>query len=279
MTAQTGRTGAQMYDRIVRAADAVRERCGGAEIGLILGSGLADSIQPENAVTMPYADIPDFPISTAAGHKSEWVCGTVSGKRVCMMRGRFHYYEGYTPEDVVLPVRVMKLLGVKTLIVTNAAGGVNTDFNPGDLMLITDVINYSGVNPLIGPNIDELGPRFPDMSRACDPAYRALAASCAADMGLTLREGVYMWFSGPSYETPAEIRMARTLGADAVGMSTVPEIIAARHCGLRVLGLTCITNMAAGILNQPLSHAEVTETAARVQAAFTDLVGRVIGGM
>ena len=268
-----------MYDRIVRAADVIRAAVGEAEIGLILGSGLADTVQPENAKTIAYQDIPDFPVSTAAGHKSEWVCGTLGGKRVCLMRGRFHFYEGWTGEDIALPVRVMKLLGVKTLIVTNAAGGVNLGFAPGDLMLITDCINYSGANPLIGPNVDELGPRFPDMSRAFDPALRDLAGRCAADMGLCLREGVYMWFSGPSYETPAEIRMARILGADAVGMSTVPEVIAARHCGLDVLGITCITNMAAGILDQPLSHKEVLETSARVQASFTELIGRIVTEM
>ena len=267
------------YDRIVKAADAIREVCGEAEIGLILGSGLSDSVTLEDPKVIAYQDIPDFPVSTAIGHKSEWVSGTIGGKRVCMMRGRFHYYEGWSGEDIVLPVRVMKLLGVKTLIVTNAAGGVNMGFTPGDLMLITDVINYSGVNPLIGPNINELGPRFPDMSRALDPRLGELARTCARDMGLTLREGVYMWFSGPSYETPAEIRMARVLGADAVGMSTVPEIIAARHCGIDVLGLTCITNMAAGILDQPLSHSEVLETGRRVQSAFTSLVDRIITEM
>lgn len=269
----------EMYERVKKAADVIREKCGEAEIGLILGSGLADSVNLENPEVIGYGDIPDFPISTAEGHKSEWVCGTLGGKKVCMMRGRFHFYEGYSAEDVILPVRVMKLLGVKTLIVTNAAGGVNTSFKPGDLMLITDSINYSGVNPLIGANADEFGPRFPDMTNAYDPALRELTKKCAADLGLTLREGVYMWFSGPSYETPAEIRMARILGADAVGMSTVPEVITARHCGIRVLGITCVTNMAAGILDQPLSHAEVVQTGARVRDAFAGLVCRVIEKM
>lgn len=268
-----------MTDRIRNAANAIREKCGGAEIGLILGSGLADSIVLEDAKTIAYGEIPEFPISTAAGHKSEWVSGTLGGHRVCMMRGRFHYYEGYSAEDIILPIRVMKLLGVKTLIVTNAAGGVNTSFAPGDLMLITDHINYSGINPLIGANDADFGTRFPDMSRAYTPALRALAESTAAELGIPLRRGVYMWFSGPCYETPAEIRMARILGADAVGMSTVPEVIAAAHCSMNVLGITCITNMAAGILDAPLSHEEVMETGARVRATFAALIAAVVARM
>ena len=268
-----------MNDRVKNAADVIREQCGDAGIGLILGSGLADSVILEDAKTIAYQDIPDFPLSTATGHKSEWVSGKLNGKKVCMMRGRFHFYEGWRTEDIILPVRVMKLLGVKTLIVTNAAGGVNLSYTPGDLMLITDHINYSGVNPLIGPNDDDFGTRFPDMSRAYAPALREKARKCAAELGIDLKEGVYMWFSGPSYETPAEIRMARILGAAAVGMSTVPEVIAANHCGIGVLGITCITNMAAGILDQPLSHKEVLETGARVQAAFTELIGRIVTAM
>ncbi len=265
--------------RVQKAAEVIRAACGNAEIGLILGSGLADTVKLENAVTIPYADIPGFPISTVPGHKSEWVCGTLGGKRVCMMRGRFHFYEGYKPEDIVLPVRVMKLLGVKTLVVTNAAGGVNLGFKPGDLMLLTDSINYSGLNPLMGENLDEFGPRFPDMSREFKPELRQLAHTCAASLGMTLREGVYMWFSGPSFETPAEIRMARILGADAVGMSTVPEVIAARHCGLDVLGISCITNMAAGILDQPLNHEEVLAVGKQVQSSFTALITKIVTEM
>lgn len=261
-----------MTERIARAAEVIRAACGEAEIGLILGSGLSDSITPENAETIGYGEIPDFPLSTAAGQKSEWVCGTLGGRRVCMMRGRFHYYEGWSAEDIILPIRVMKLLGVKTLIVTNAAGGVNTSFAPGDLMLITDHINYSGINPLIGPNDDDFGTRFPDLSRAYTPALRELADRTAEQLGIGLKHGVYMWFSGPTYETPAEIRMARLLGADAVGMSTVPEVIAAAHCGMQVLGITCITNMAAGILDQPLSHREVIETGERVRNSFAALI-------
>ena len=268
-----------MMDRIVKAAEVIRAAVGDAELGLILGSGLADSIKLENAKTIAYQDIPDFPVSTAEGHKSEWVCGTLGGKRVCMMRGRFHFYEGYDPADIVLPIRVMKLLGVKTLIVTNAAGGVNLDYVPGDLMVISDSINFGGRNPLIGPNLPDFGPRFPDMSKAYDPELRKLAHKCGEEMGIKLREGVYVWFSGPSYETPAEIRAARILGADAVGMSTVPEVIAARHCGIRVLGISCISNMAAGILDQPLSSEEVIETGARVRDKFSALVQNIVEKM
>ena len=253
-------------EKINAAADVIRAACGEAEIGMILGSGLAESISLENEKKIAYQEIPNFPVSTVPGHKSEWVCGTLHGKRICMMRGRFHMY-------------VMKRLGVKALIVTNAAGGVNTGFVPGDLMLLTDTINYSGLNPLIGANLDEFGPRFPDMSREFDADFMAAARKVAAAQGLTLREGVYMWFSGPSFETPAEIRMARVLGADAVGMSTVPEVIVARHCGIRVLGVSCITNMAAGILDQPLNHEEVMETGARVKTRFSALVEATVGEM
>lgn len=265
-----------MYNRIKTAADTIYQKCGGADIGLILGSGLADSIDLLDSKTINYTDIPGFPVSTATGHKSEWVTGMLGGKKVCMMRGRFHLYEGYHPDDIVLPVRVMKLLGVKTLIVTNAAGGVNESFNPGNLMLINDHINLSGTNPLIGKNLDILGTRFPDMSHAYDQQLGMLAHKVADKLEITLHDGVYVCMSGPSYETPAEIRMVRTLGADAVGMSTVHEVIAANHCGLRVLGISCITNMAAGILDQPLSHTEVIETGKRVLDSFTLLIGSII---
>ena len=266
-----------MNERVKKAADVIREQCGDAEIGLILGSGLADSVVLEDAKTIAYQDIPGFPLSTATGHKSEWVTGRLNGKKVCMMRGRFHFYEGWRTEDIILPIRVMKLLGVKTLIVTNAAGGVNLSYTPGDLMLITDHINYSGINPLIGPNDDDFGTRFPDMSSAYTPALRPIVRESAEELGIGLKEGVYMWFSGPSYETPAEIRMARILGADAVGMSTVPEVIAARHAGMIVIGITCITNMAAGILNQPLTHKEVMETGEMVRGHFSALISSVVG--
>ena len=266
--------------RIVNAADTVRAACGGAEIGVILGSGLgAYADQLENAVRLPYADIPGFPRSTVAGHAGLWCCGTLHGKRVAMMQGRFHYYEGYSMQDVTLPVRVMQQLGIKTLIVTNACGGVNLSFEPGDLMVISDIFSLTGQNPLIGPNLDAFGPRFPDMSCAFDKELRALAHNCAKEQGFSLQEGVYAQMTGPSYETPAEIRMLRTLGADAVGMSTGPEVIVARHGGMRVLGISCVTNMAAGILEQPLNHKEVTETAERVKGQFTALLDAVIEKM
>ena len=233
----------------------------------------------EDAVKLPYSEIPGFPRSTVAGHAGMWCCGTLYGKRVVMMQGRFHYYEGYGMKDVTLPVRVMQKIGVKTLIVTNAAGGVNLGYHPGELMVIGDIFSMTAQNPLIGPNLDAFGPRFPDMSCAFDKELRALAHECANEQGFALREGVYAQMTGPTYETPAEIRMLRTLGADAVGMSTVPEVIVARHGGMRVLGISCITNMAAGILDQPLNHAEVTETANRVKGQFRNLLDRIIEKM
>lgn len=266
--------------RIDAAAEVIRQACGDVEVGLILGSGLGNSITSltdEKAIA--YDKIPGFPAATVPGHSGEWVSGIMHGKRVAIMRGRFHYYEGHSIDDVTLPVRVMQRLGAKTLIVTNAAGGVNLDFFPGNLMLIRDTINYSGVNPLMGANLDEFGPRFPDMSQQFDRELCDIARRCAMKLGVTLREGVYMWFSGPSFETPAEIRMARVLGADAVGMSTVPEVIVARHGGMRVLGISCITNMAAGILDQPLNHEEVLETGDRVREAFSGLVDAIVQAM
>lgn len=266
--------------RIDEAAAKVLAVCGKADIGVILGSGLGDYAETlEDAVKLPYSEIPGFPRSTVAGHAGMWCCGTLYGKRVVMMQGRFHYYEGYGMKDVTLPVRVMQKIGVKTLIVTNAAGGVNLGYHPGELMVIGDIFSMTAQNPLIGPNLDAFGPRFPDMSCAFDKELRALAHECANEQGFALREGVYAQMTGPTYETPAEIRMLRTLGADAVGMSTVPEVIVARHGGMRVLGISCITNMAAGILDQPLNHAEVTETANRVKGQFRNLLDRIIEKM
>ncbi len=266
--------------RIDEAAAKVLAVCGKADIGVILGSGLGDYAEAlEDAVKLPYSEIPGFPRSTVAGHAGMWCCGTLHGKRVVMMQGRFHYYEGYGMKDVTLPVRVMQKIGVKTLIVTNAAGGVNLGYHPGELMVIGDIFSMTAQNPLIGPNLDAFGPRFPDMSCAFDKELRALAHECANEQGFALREGVYAQMTGPTYETPAEIRMLRTLGADAVGMSTVPEVIVARHGGMRVLGISCITNMAAGILDQPLNHAEVTETANRVKGQFRNLLDRIIEKM
>lgn len=266
--------------RIDEAAAKVLAVCSKADIGVILGSGLGDyAAALEDAVKLPYSEIPGFPRSTVAGHAGMWCCGTLYGKRVVMMQGRFHYYEGYGMKDVILPVRVMQKIGVKTLIVTNAAGGVNLGYHPGELMVIGDMFSMTAQNPLIGPNLDAFGPRFPDMSCAFDKELRALAHECANEQGFALREGVYAQMTGPTYETPAEIRMLRTLGADAVGMSTVPEVIVARHGGMRVLGISCITNMAAGILDQPLNHAEVTETANRVKGQFRNLLDRIIEKM
>ena len=246
------------------------------EIGLILGSGLgilADEI--EDAVAIPYSEIPNFPVSTVHGHAGQLVIGQLSGKTVIAMQGRFHHYEGYTMDKVTFPVRVMKLLGVEKLIVTNAAGGVNKDFTPGDLMLITDHINMMG-NPLIGANDERFGPRFPDMSTAYDKEFQQMARTVAADLNIAIQEGVYLGLTGPTYETPAEIRMIRTLGGDAVGMSTVPEVIVANHSSMRVLGISCITNMAAGILDQPLNHEEVIETTERVKNTFLQYVKELV---
>jgi len=246
-------------------------------IGLVLGSGLgvlAEEI--ENPTVIPYQEIPGFTVSTVVGHKGQLVVGRLQGKQVVAMQGRFHYYEGHDLSDVVFPIRVMKLLGVEKLIVTNAAGGVNENYRPGDLMLIKDHINLTGRNPLIGPNDDSLGPRFPDMSEAYSRALRDVARSVAAEQGIPLQEGVYVGLLGPSYETPAEIRMLRILGGDAVGMSTVPEVIVARHMQMQVLGISCISNMAAGILEQPLSHEEVMETTEKVKAKFLALVKGVL---
>lgn len=250
------------------------------EIGLILGSGLGilgDEL--EDAVTIPYEDIPHFPVSTVEGHAGELLIGKLQGRNVVLMRGRFHMYEGYEPERTALPVRVMKALGVTTLLVTNAAGGVNLSYKPGNLMLISDHINMTGRNPLIGPNDNALGVRFPDMSDAYSSRLRKIAKETAAELGFQVQEGVYVGLLGPNYETPAEIRMFRTLGVDAVGMSTVSEVIVARHSGIEVLGISCISNMAAGILDQPLSHEEVMETTELVKEQFLSLVLTIIPKM
>jgi purine-nucleoside phosphorylase len=266
--------------KIDEAAQAIERACGKAEIAVVLGSGLGEYAEAlTDAKSMDYHDIPHFPVSTVPGHKGRWYTGTLHGKRVCMMQGRFHAYEGYDLNDVTLPVRVMQKLGISKLIVTNAAGGVNLAFRAGDLMVITDFINLSGKNPLTGPNLDVFGPRFPDMSRALDRDLQALALATAAKMGISLQRGVYAWLNGPTFETPAEIRMTRTLGADAVGMSTVPEIIVARHGGMRVLGISCITNMAAGVMDEPLNHAEVMAMGNRVKDTFRNLLDGVIEAM
>lgn len=267
-----------MFEKIERAAEFIKQKIdGNPEVGLILGSGLgvlAEEI--ENPIIIPYHDIPEFPVSTVEGHAGQLVIGHLGGKKVVAMQGRFHYYEGYSMEKVTFPVRVMKLLGVEQLIVTNAAGSVNESYVPGDLMIITDHINLMGNNPLIGMNEERFGPRFPDMSEAYNKELRAKAKKVATKIGLDVKEGVYIGNTGPTYETPAEVRMARTLGGDAVGMSTVPEVIVARHSGMKVLGISCLTNMAAGILDQPLSHVEVIETTEKVKSSFLEFVKSIV---
>ena len=243
------------------------------KVGIVLGSGLGDYAERAEQVSyIPYSEIPGFPVSTVFGHKSRFAIGMVQGVPAIMMQGRFHCYEGYDPAEVVLPIRVMKRLGVETLLLTNAAGGIHDDWEPGILMNITDHINFAGYNPLRGPNLESFGPRFPDMSQCYDLELQAMMEKSAAQHGIDLKKGVYLMTAGPNFETPAEIRMFRVLGADAVGMSTVPEVLAARHCGMRVAGVSCITNYAAGISKTPLSHEEVFETANRVQKQFVQLI-------
>lgn len=247
------------------------------EVALVLGSGLGDYAEEiEIKDTVDYTEIEGFPSSTVAGHKGRFVFGYVKETPVVIMQGRVHYYEGYPMADVVLPVRLMGLLGARKLILTNAAGGVNFDFKPGDFMMITDHITTNVPSPLIGPNIDELGVRFPDMSRVYSERLCGIIRRQAEELGIGLKEGVYMQFTGPAYETPAEIRMCRTLGGDAAGMSTACEAAAARHMGLEVCGISCITNLAAGMSDQKLSHKEVQETADRVAEQFKKLVTAVI---
>ena len=247
------------------------------ELGVILGSGLgafADLV--EEKVVIPYKDIPHFPISTVEGHAGQLVFGKVQGRSVVVMQGRFHFYEGYTMHEVTFPIRVMQVLGVTGLVVTNAAGGINPDFHPGDLILIKDHLNMMGDNPLRGANLSSLGPRFPDLSEAYNRNWRQKALMVAKELGINPQEGVYAAMSGPNYETPAEIRFLRSSGADMVGMSTVPEVIVANHGGMQVLGISCVTNMAAGILDQKLSHVEVMETAGRIEKQFVNFVEALV---
>ena len=250
------------------------------DLALVLGSGLgglADRI--EDPVYIPYGQIPRFPVSTAPGHAGRFVFGRLSGRMVLCMQGRFHYYEGHDMAAIALPVRVLKALGCRALVLTNAAGGVNWDFSVGDFMLITDHINFMGANPLRGENDDVIGPRFCDMTHVYTPEFQQTARQVAAQQGITLREGVYLGYMGPSFETPAEIRAFRTLGADAVGMSTVPEAIAASHCGLPVLGVSLITNMAAGMAGKRLSGDEVIEIANQRGPVFQDFIRTVVGAL
>ena len=247
------------------------------QIGLILGSGLgelADEVQ--DAVRIPYESIPHFPVSTVEGHAGQLVLGTLHHKTVIAMQGRFHYYEGYTMQEVTFPVRVMKALGVDQLIVTNACGGMNPDFQPGDLMLIQDHLNMTGANPLIGANEAGLGPRFPDMSRAYTPELLELVRETAQSLGIRVQQGVYAGITGPTYMTPAELTMLRMLGGDAVGMSTVPEVIVASHMAMKVIGISCVTDMAIGEHLEPLSHEQFIEVANRTKPMFISLVREII---
>lgn len=264
----------QAYTLLEKWVRAVREVTDFTpEIGIVLGSGLGDFARlVDRKAEVSYDSLPGFPVSTVAGHAGKLIFGYVRSVPVVVMQGRVHYYEGYSMEQVVAPIRLMGLLGAKKLLLTNAAGGVNTSFTPGDLMLITDHISAFVPSPLRGENPQELGPRFPDMSRVYDEEMGRAVLEAGEKLGESLQQGVYLQWQGPNYETPAEIRMFRTLGADAVGMSTVCEAIAARHMGLRVCAVSCITNMACGILPQPLSHEEVQQTANRVKDKFQALV-------
>ena len=266
------------YEKLMKCFECVQQKITfKPEIALILGSGLGDYADTMEVVeTLDYHDIEGFPVSTVPGHKGRFVFGYAGGVPIVAMQGRVHFYEGYKPQDVVLPIRLMKLMGAKVLFLTNAAGGINRSFNAGDFMLITDQISMSVPSPLIGENIDELGVRFPDMSEVYSRRLRKIIENSAVTAGVLLRRGVYIQTTGPQYETPAEIRAYERLGADAVGMSTAIEAIAARHAGMEICGISCISNLAAGISVNPLTHAEVQETADRVAPLFKKLVTQAI---
>lgn len=270
-----------MYNKLMTCLASVRQKIDfQPEAAVILGSGLGDYADGiKIAGTVEYTDIEGFPVSTVKGHKGRFVFGYVGETPVVIMQGRVHYYEGYPMQEVVLPTRLMGLLGAKKLLLTNAAGGINETFQPGDFMMITDHITTAVPSPLIGPNIEELGTRFPDMSEVYSMRLRNVIRDCAKACSIDIKEGVYVQFTGPSYETPAEIRMAKAWGGDAVGMSTACEAMAARHMGLEVCGISCITNMAAGISRQQLNHQEVQATADRVSKSFKELVTRVVTNM
>ena len=268
---------AQEVAKIKEAAAAVDAALPRADIAVVLGSGLGSLAQNiEDAQTLSYQDIPHFPQPTVIGHSGTMISGRIGSARVYALSGRFHYYEGHDPHTVILPMRVLHQLGCRKVILTNAAGGINPQFAPGDLMVIRDHINLAGYNPLRGEHCEEWGERFPDMSNMYDKDYRALAHHIAAELGMKLQEGVYCGLSGPTFETPAEIRMLSVLGADAVGMSTVPEALAACQMGMRLLAISCITNLAAGISKHPLSHQEVMETSKMVERNFSALLKEII---
>ncbi|MCU0286167.1 MAG: purine-nucleoside phosphorylase [Acidobacteria bacterium] len=267
-----------LYDQIEEAVNFIKNRANfQPKAGLVLGSGLGEFAETlDDKIFIPYEDIPHFKKVSVLGHAGRLVLGKISGKHVIVMQGRYHYYEGHDIKEVVFPIRVLCRLGVEKLLLTNASGGINPMLNPGDLMIIRDHINMMGINPLRGENDERLGLRFPDMSRVYDEDLAALIAETMEMMGMGVKKGVYLALSGPSYETPAEIRMLGVIGADAVGMSTVPEAITARHMGAAVAGISCVCNLAAGISKNPLSHKEVTETANRVKDEFIRLLSAVI---
>jgi len=267
-----------LYERLEHAVRTIRARfIEDVRVALVLGSGLgafADDL--EDATAIPYEEIPGFARSTVEGHVGRMVLGKIEDVPVAVMQGRFHYYEGYSFEEVTFPIRTLALLGVKSMVLTNAAGGINVAFDQGALMIISDHLNLMGANPLRGPHDLRFGQRFPDMSEVYSHDYQEIAVAEAHAMGLELRRGIYAALSGPSYETPAEIRMLRTLGADAVGMSTVPEATTARQMGVKILGISCITNMAAGVIGEPINHQEVIETGERVRDTLKELLRRII---
>ena len=267
-----------LYERAEQAARAIRSRSEAeVSVALVLGSGLgafADELQ--EATVFPYPEIPGFGASTVQGHAGKLVIGKAGAMPLAAMQGRVHFYEGYSLSEVTFPIRVFKLLGVRTLVLTNAAGAVNVEFQPGALMVIADHLNLIGDSPLRGPNDERFGPRFPDLTEVYSRDLQEIVIEEARGMGIEMRRGIYAALAGPSYETPAEIRMIRTLGADAVGMSTVPEAIVARHMGMKVIGISCISNLAAGLTDRPVNHQEVMETGERVKAEFTELLRRVI---
>lgn len=266
------------YDKLKQAAGYLRQKIHKTPyIAIVLGSGLGNLANyMSNTVEIPYEEIPNFPRTTVIGHEGRLIFGELGGRDVVAMKGRFHYYEGWNMPEVVFPIRIFKLLGIGNLILTNAAGAVNTQFKPGDLMLIKDHIGLFAENPLRGENIDELGPRFPDMSHVYDRELLEMAAECAMHIHCEIRRGIYAYTKGPSFETPSEIRALKCFGADAVGMSTVPEAIVARHMGMKVLGISCITNMAAGVLEQPLNHEEVIEAGKKVEGKFSALITEIV---
>ena len=275
------RVSTSLYERAEKAARVIRERTRtDVPVAIVLGSGLggfADELTEATAV--PYDQIPGFARATVEGHAGRLVIGKAGNALIAAQQGRFHFYEGYSLEDVTFPIRVLKLLGVRTLILTNASGALNVEYSPGSLMVITDHINLMGANPLIGPNDNRFGPRFPDLTNVYSPELQDIVLQEAEGMGLQMRRGVYAALTGPSYETPAEIHMVRSLGADAVGMSTVPEAIVARHMDIQVVGISCITNLAAGVTDRPVDHSQVIAIGENIRESFTELLRRVIPKM